>query len=1251
TEGLYWGEGQLFDADPRFHNDTFDTAQRLGTLRHHANGQLDGTRIHGSLSALSDETDYYSIALLEGQTIELQLDDLSSQLVTLALVDPEGRVVASNLNDTDSNVVRYEPFRFTTDLPGEYRIRLTLDPEVETEAVFAYQVAVRDVGELALGGLRTGGNIVSVANSPSFVVEQGDMGAMYAGDSMLFPTSGGSNIFVAEGDLRSMEAGGTMGRIVDDFIRMWPILEVRGDGVDSGRIGMIRNSGEVMYLQTGGVGLLNDLSDDTAFVDGDIQFIDAAGNFAGDLMTNTSIGTIRAAEMTFCGGASATYFRANADDAGSDGFIDLIDVEGDFGAFGGVGFNVPEEKGSNVLVTSGGGPGIATGPGGNVGFLRVGGTVYQDNFFLGGGYSPQTLEPGESFLHVDDGGAETTFTPTQQPNPAFDPSQPEDPVNNPRFLGGQLTISQYGIRGSGGSVLLNVTSDSPLTVDAAGASASAGAVHIGEIDITANGQSLVVNDTTGAITVDPTSGEAVDLRINGSVDVNVLNTSAGTINNIVNNTLGEMVQIEADSIEQIDVAGPLGLASSGRTLLRPVTFLDEYPFDQVGSGVNVSGSVATIRADRGLGNISVESALGEVFANDNESNDTGTPEGVLAPIFSGGTIQRVNFGEGLAPAGTGDGSRGGIYAIGRIERVVGQDGANLYGQIVSTDSIGDIELTNGSVINTFIGGRAILANAATTHRDTITIPSSEDVVELGSIRVTGDGGIIGLEVETGDIGEIVVSGGFGIINSTFQNFGSNDIGDIIADGFGILGVGIQGARNLDMLHARGSGETLTIDQFSREVRHSAEGRGYTPHFDIRLTSLTDIDEAFAENRDYELQAGQINQVEAQGVNNLGVVHAYRITDTELKFSNVTSTVSTHARVADNPATIDGLEITTGGLRNFNPGGDVNALDLSVAGPINNIRLTGDLLGNSSISATGANGNIGSVVIVGELEGDLFAQGFIGNIRVTEDMTGNVNVNGENIDRRLTLGTLRVDGHYRGEVEVASGDVGTLMVGGSFGSLGDTLYIGGSLDTLRVGFDSQPVNLANLGFASITDPFTAEGSISASPAGSEQINTEALASRADGRTFGFNIVTVDVSGSPTKLVQLLEFDTATGAANVIFQLQGDADLPSDLESIHAAAIDPTSPDELYFVGEASGEDRLFIVDVTTGDVSAVSGTFDDGGDARDIHALAFDQTGPSDARLLALSDRGNGRSDVLVVDPTDTDNILSSQIVRLRVPGS
>ena len=1215
-----WLQGRFFDTNGRFFNDSFDTAHRLGTLRNHAEGALDHTRVRGAVSG--GDADYYSIALLEGQTVELQLDDEAPPTVTVALVDPEGRVVATNMNDTDNGVVRFEPFRFTTQMPGEYRIRIT------DNASAAYDVTIRDVGELALGGIRSGDRTTTTVE-----VQKGHAGGFYAGGSM------GLTATIIEGDLRSIDSVSSTGAL----------LEVRGDNEDSGRVGLVRSTEGAVGLTTGNLGLIRETFDDSAFVDGNIQLIDADGNFNGILATNASIGSIRAASML--GDVESTFLRVNADDTGSDGFIDLIDIDGDLGTRGSVQLLVPDATGSNVLFTTDGGPGITTGPGGNVGFLRVGGTVYQDRFFRGDDYFPQVLEPGESFLHVDDGGAETTFTPTQRPNPAFNPSQPVDPVDNPRFLGGRLVVSQYGVRGSGGSVLINVTSSSSLNIESAGASTSAGAVHVGEINITADGQSLAANENTGAITADPSSGQPVNLEIRGPVDVNVLNTSAGAINKIVNSTLGEMVQIEAGSIEQIDVAGPLGLASSGRTLLRPGTFLDEYPFDQTGSGVSVSGDVATIRADRGLGNISVQGALGEVFANDNASNDTGEPEGVLAPIFGGSTIQLVNFGEALAPAGTGDGSRGGIYAIGRIERVVGQDGGNLYGQVVSSNSIGDIELTNGSVINAFIGGRITLANAATTFRDSFSVPSFPDLIELGSIRVTGDGGIIGTEVETGDIDQVIVSGGFGIINSTFQTLGNDSIGDIIADGFGILGVGIQGASNLDMLHARGSGESLTIDQFSRAVRHSAEGRAYTPHFDVRLTSLTDIDEAFAENRDYELQAGQINQVETLGANNLGVVHAYRIIDTELKFANLTGTVSTHTSVDFDPVTIDGLEITTGGLRNFNPGGDVNDLDLNVAGPINNIRLNGDLLGNSSIRASGPNGNIGNVVIVGELEGNLFAQGFIGGIRVTEDMTGNVTVNGEGINRRLALGTLRVDGQYRGEVEVAHGDVGTLMVGGSFGSLGDTLYIGGSLDMLRVGFDSQPVNLASLGFASIRDPFTPEGSFASTSQGNDQINIQGLASRADGRTFGFNVATVDVSGTPTKLVQLLEFDTATAEAEVIFALQGDADLPADLQAIRAAAIDPTSPDELYFVGEASGEDRLFVADVTTGDVSAVPGTFGDTENNRDIQALAFDQTGPSSARLLALSDRGNGLTDVLVVDPTDTDNVLSSQIVRLRVAGS
>ncbi len=1040
-----WFAGRLYDGTEKYYNDTFETAQRIGTIRSLVDGDLARSIISGTLDGFepaNDPVDYYAISLMAGQTVEFQLDPLGLLPVAVGIYDPDGRLIATNYNAIDSGVTYFEPFRVTTDRPGEYRIAVTSttnpdfadDPELLAFA--GYRIFINDVGELALGAIRAEGNLLTVHDQVSYSVQHADLGAISTGGSTWFDGLSDRHINVADGNLRALVAGDDIASDDEGLIAFWPRIEVRGGG-----IGLMRAGGSVLFSQTG------DPIADQAWVDGDIQYVDAAEQYGGFLFTNQGIGNVRAGTMTVLGGFEATFFRANADETGNDGVIDLIDVTGDMGTL------------------AGGGPGIDTGAGGNVRYMRVGGTIYQDIQFLGGGYSPMTLNPGETFLHVDDGGGRVELTPDLIQNPAYDSELPIDPDTNPQFIGGAMTIRQYAIRGSGGSVLVDVTVDQfSLNIQTLSNNPVSHPVQIGAIVLGGTGHAVVTDEQTGELVLqEDDTIEDVAVVINGSLDVDVLDVTGGVIDHITNNTHGEIVSVTAASVGTIRTTGRLGVPrSSTGALVNPITVINAvYPFNQQSTGINISGDVVNIYASEGLGNLMIGGTVQRIHANYDDADDgANLIEGVLAPIYVGTELRRINIGEAIAPSGSGYHSRAGIYVEGPIGTVTNQTGGDVFGDIISTTSIDLIELNDGSLINTQVATYTELEMATALPNEGV-IGEFDDIIELGRLELWGDGGIIGSNIVTGDMGQIIVHG-FGIFESTILNVGSNEIESIRADGFGILGTNVQAARSLGTIEARGDGEPLTIDAFDENIRHALTGLEYHPVFQhVRLTELTDVARAFAvspagaiDGAGYQHIAGQFNQLDVQGVVDLGKAEAHRMVDTFIDFANSIGTIETGESVDGDPTTINGLTVTTGYLKKFKPGADVSNLDLTVAGRIKKIRIDGNLLGSSIIRAVGPNGNIKKVDIRGNLEGSLFADGYIDKVRVRGYMEGDITVEGNGVeDGDEALDYLRIDQYFNGSITVLNGDVGRIRTELSFGDTttdADQLYIAENLDRLEVG---------------------------------------------------------------------------------------------------------------------------------------------------------------------------------------------------------
>ncbi|NJL31181.1 MAG: hypothetical protein HC898_05865 [Phycisphaerales bacterium] len=594
-----------------------------------------------------------------------------------------------------------------------------------------------------------------------------------------------------------------------------------------------------------------------------------------------------------------------------------------------------------------------------------------------------TLAEGQTYNHADDGGAILNITPGLIVNPNFNRRLRES-ASNPRYLAqGTLTITTYGIR-SGGSVLVDVAS-SEGGISITGTSAgSTGRGELSKITLSsAYGRAVTTNPLTGQLQL-ATTGSDVNVALSGSVPLDVLDIVApGVSFTTVSNTTtdAQIIGINASSIGSLISAGSLGLANSrliNGMILRPngvVAGGNTYPFVDQGTAIIVN-NIIEARAAQGLGNFIVGDSAGTITPNSDNLDVVGVFEGIAAPIFANNTLYTVNIGEGLAPTGSGEMANSGLYA-GAINLVRGTGtGNDIWGDIISNggfltsgSSIGEVNLTGGSIIGSVIGVYtsfdAMSVLNTTTRVLTGAIGLNNTATAIGKINLTGAGGILSSIIEAYSIGDITVRTGFGIYNTTIYTLGNGRVGNVSADGYGIRDSFIQGGSGgIGNISATGRGQNLLYTSFSPSVRLS-DFFTLHPIFNLVLDQTNDLALALGNG-----QAGIIDNLTMQTVGNAGSISAYRISNTTVSVANRITGITTLASIDAEPSTILDTTITTGTLGTFNPGGSVSGLSLYVAGRIGAINIRGDMLGNSIIEASGENGSIDSVRISGDLDGTI-----------------------------------------------------------------------------------------------------------------------------------------------------------------------------------------------------------------------------------------------------------------------------------------
>lgn len=1048
TIGSAYMNGLL--ANDLFVNDTEnDTAQFGASHASTLTGLNQSLDFSGQINTEADDfVDNYSVPMIAGQKMILQLN--GGGFLNLGVYDPLGRLVASDFADPAGGGVN-DAFQFTAELPGTYRLAVAtygdgdFDGDGGTYPAYPaglvdYTLGITEYGEVALGGMDVDGSIYLTDQGGGITVRTGDLGAVRATDAILAELFATLN--PKRGNLREVDA---------DTIGLNSVLNPLAPD-------LVVPRGSVGYVHADTLININPsaVSEDDPVIESavgfDYQRVETEGELIGNLVARRAIGSIIAGSIP-----AAPIFYANADNRGQDGRIDLIQVSGDFGS----------------LLT--GGPGLFTGQGGNVKYAKVTGDVYTDSYFGSGANTELTLAPGKRFQFTDDSGATGIVTPTTVVTTTPSTGGGTGTPTTTSELG-QLTVVPYGVRESGGVVMMRLESTTSVTISTTN---RVGSFDITELTTEGVGTAVQYDDVRDVVeftpvtpTTPPTTGTPTTptgpnrtpsivnaIRMDGRAPINVLQITGTDITNITNSTTGEIVAVDAASLGMLTAQSIGYIKSSTASAVVPETNLPTgtYPFNSNSFGFNITGSAIDIQSREAIGTVSIGEAVGRVTANYDGKSSPGIFEGIVGPVV-GHILKTVDIGEGVAYAGSGEVNRGGVFATGGeesvIQQIIGRD-ADIRGTIGSEGSIEDIFLSNGSIINATIGTPETL-DQLVPFNYLFTVVDTEEVVVpttggggtpttpttptpfkvaygIGTLRVTGNGGIIGSYVITSDFNNISV-GGFGILGSIIQSFAKfNANNSITADGLGIRGTFIEASTSLNSLKAKGTGSVLNVNNFSASVLQSASRRKFDAYSGRRLAGGNDLHKYLGTSRGTPAisgvtNSGIIENVTATGALDLGSVDAFMIRDgvnnttpvtstrypMRLSFANSTGKIKTLS-------SINGLQLRTGRLESINAGGDLFETSVRVSGKIKSVTVGRALRASSSIEARGPEGAIGSLFVRRGMLGTLYTSRGIDKMDVG-DLAGTSSILGKLVE--LTVQDDVLSGTYLR----ATQGIGKLFVG-------------------------------------------------------------------------------------------------------------------------------------------------------------------------------------------------------------------------------
>ncbi|MBC7782657.1 MAG: hypothetical protein H7144_02365 [Burkholderiales bacterium] len=1025
-----------------------------------AAGSLEFTGEINTQGAVADTIDNYSLPLMGGQTVAIQLSGLLPVL-RVGVFDPFGRLVATDAPDL-RGAGQNEAFLFTAKTPGIYRLAVVRNLDVAFDGaagpatLATYSLIVQNYGNVSLGGIQVANNVIF---------------GQSATDGQLIPVQvPGLGIKVRTGDIGCLVSAQTLmaARLAPINVERGNLRVVQGQNIGSevvtapaapdlvvprGSVGHLRSTTGLLAVNPSAINLDDEVVPSFS-VGFDYERVDAGGNLLGHLIANRAIGTIVAGSIAGNTAFGPSHFYVNSDDHGEDGRIDLIDVTGNFG--------------DEVFR----GPALRTGLGGNVKYIRVGGTIFRDLFF---GTALQTTingDPGETFTITDDSGARALIRPT--PFRTLVNGVPGLP------LPGTLNLTLYGVRDSGGVVVTNLNTTNGVDVIGLGGSGSfdIGVVNtslgLGSTGITFNAATNQIGFTpvTGTI---PSTVAAVPLKFTfaGRLPINVMSITGGSnISNIDNFTDGEIASttVTGGGIGYINAqsVGFIKSSTPSPILVRTNRVFGGFPLDAFSFGIVAeSGNIIQVASREAVGMVVAGGAIGSVIANSDARNKKNVSEGVQGVIFAP-NIVRVSVGEGLGPSGTGQTVDSAIIGTNEVTQVIANN-ADIHGLIGSTTRIRTIDITNGSLIGarirvvtttdqmsflvrgvTLPDGDSEALNAGTPGANPLL---QQPDYSLGTVRLNGNGGIIGTEFRAADFKTIDVRGGFGIIGSAIGTAAVNNAnGSVTTDGLGIRDTSIGAGSSINVIEARGQGQRLSVLSYSASVRQSERGRQFDSFSGRALGISNDLHVALGTTKARPrisgvTNAGIIENMVATGSDSLRSIKAYVIRANPIsQFPTTSTTYPSRLAFANRIGTIEvghsiqGLQVTTGRLDGLTVGGNLEYTNVSVSGLIKSITVGGTIRGTSSITAKGPDGQIQSLYVRRLLGGAVKSvlsfnsidAGHVSAIIETVNNITNLRVRGDVVSGALirtprNINTLYVGGDVQEGATIRAKTIGTRTI--------------------------------------------------------------------------------------------------------------------------------------------------------------------------------------------------------------------------------
>lgn len=649
------------------HNDTMAEAQFLAS-------ESGDIVLWGYLhpSQAGDAIDYYALPMGAGQAIRIHayggnVTDAREGgwfYPELRLIGPGGQFMGTfghdtieDIGSTSSGTVQ-KPLVFTAPEAGTYYIQIQ---RFAGSGNGPYSVFIDDLAGMTFGGMHVSGNYspsfgTSAPDGQDLYVSRGNLGAVISGARAL-----SAAVLAERGSIFDFEAQ-QIGYVSDP------------DGGAPVLLQASNNIGRVAALNGHLVGdfYAGANTGHTPNTNGHIQNVWASANinvypvggtivhYMSEISASGSIGWIH------CGATMSGLLSivANSDQNGPAARIDLIEVGGDWGALGA------------------GPPSLFHGPGGNVRFVTIGGTIYGGTGVL----QPVTIV-GSSVVFADDGGGVMTLSAGSRTTTAADGTVTEDPT----------TMSYYilPVDDAVGGVLTRVTVSGPASFTAH----TGGRLEISE---------LVLAGTQGSDTIG-LSGSRVD----------IYNVTGSAIDALANTTPGDIVSGNLAGVNTLTTGGSLGYTGNGTGTVvpgaaaRPTASAAAFGW-YAGrlNGLQLGGTVELVSAGGSINDLYFTGTATRVVADADGITSASGWDGIRGTVYTATRLEDIDVGDGLRDDGGADVARAAIFSAGtigtvRIHRKYEQVGTTewglLNGAILAPGGIENVIGTNGARCTAVIG--------------------------------------------------------------------------------------------------------------------------------------------------------------------------------------------------------------------------------------------------------------------------------------------------------------------------------------------------------------------------------------------------------------------------------------------------------------------------------------------------------------------------------------------------------------------